>query len=109
MEKARDVDECLLPYLHACDPSREHECLEYLLDTIAKPIIQQIVQRTLRREPADDSRGILRPDTEDMSGDVLVKILPRLRALKGDSIGHGISDYRDLVAATTYRTLTDKR
>ena len=103
------IDECLRPYLGSSDTTDEHDCLAHLLNKIAKPIIQRIVQGSLSREPEYDTRGILRMDAEDATSDVLVKILPRLRIFKADPEGHAISDFRGLVAATTYRALTDRR
>ncbi len=109
LEKARGIDESLLAYLRADDPQREQRCLDYLLNEISKPIVEHILQRALRWDLADDALGILQVDTEDVSSDVLVKVLIRLGAFKADPSRHAISNFRAMVATISYRVVADRQ
>jgi RNA polymerase sigma factor (sigma-70 family) len=99
----------LVPYLRSVAEASSHECLEHLLKEIAKPIIRKIVHSSLQRDLASYGNHRSWQTAEDVSNDVLVKLLTRLQILHADPQQHPISNFRGLVAITTYRTLTDLR
>jgi RNA polymerase sigma factor (sigma-70 family) len=101
-EDQLENDDGLVPYLQSDEASSEHQ-LEYLIEKIAKPIVDRIVQRALRI----DSYRAFETDSQDLEGDAVVRILARLRASKADPQNHPISNFNGLVATITYRVVAD--
>jgi DNA-directed RNA polymerase specialized sigma24 family protein len=107
MLQETEVDDSLLLYLHAANEADEERQLGHLLDVIAKPILQQTLQRAFLQNQISDAYGTVRLDMQDAVSNVLTKILQRLRMFKADPANQAISNFRGLVAMTAYRSLMD--
>lgn len=105
LENDDHIDECLLPYLESVEQTSSQQALDQLLISIAKPLVDQILQRALRETA---KTGLVREDSPDILNEVLLKLLARLKALKSDPRVNSIANFRGLVAITTYRTITDQ-
>lgn len=103
-ERSGNIDERLLEYFQCADEGSSQEQLEYLLEGVAKPIIQRIVQRSSR---LDVSRVGYETSPQDVAGEALVRVLKRLRASKLDHNRQVISNFQGLVATITYRAIAD--
>ncbi len=112
MEKKREsikgIDQKLLPYLYSADEAISQEQLGVLIEKVAKPLIYQIVRRSLRIAAAAQGHGNHRQIYEDVIGDVVLRILQRLRTLKADPDQYPIGSFAGLVATTTYTVLADR-
>ena len=102
-ENRGSVDEELLPYLRSVSQTDSSEQLQRLLEK-ARPIVYRIT-RTMRanvaREPIFDF------NTQDIFGDVCVRLLQVLHSFKDNPKVHPISNYAGLVATTTSTVLSD--
>lgn len=106
-ESAGSIDGQLVPYLQSVDEARSQEELNRLVQEIAKPLIHQILHRSLRLSvTSDEYEHRLR--FEDVTGDVVLRVLQRLRALKADPALHQIESFAGLVAMTTYNAIADR-
>lgn len=106
-ESAGSIDEQLLPYLESVDEGLSQEELNRLVQELAKPLIHQILHRSLRLAVAgDEYKHRLR--FEDLTGDVVLRVLQRLRAFKADPARHQIESFAGFVAAITYSALADR-
>ncbi len=103
-ESSGNIDERLLAYFQSVDEGRSQEELKYLLESVAKPIIQRIAQTSLRQ---DVSSSGYEPSPQDIVGEALVRVLTRLRVSKADPHQHVISNFEGLVATITYRAIAD--
>ena len=103
-EDRQNIDERLVAYLQSVDEEASQKHLEYLLESVAKPIIHRIVQRSARVK-SDSVRYDL--DLQDVVGDAVVRILTRLRASKAAPQHDPISNFDGLVATITYRAIAD--
>jgi RNA polymerase sigma factor (sigma-70 family) len=103
-EAKQYADKRLELYFLSVDEHTSQEHLEYLLESIAKPIIHRIVQRSTRVK-IDSARYEL--DSQDVVSDVLVRILARLNASKADPQRYPISNFDGLVATISYRVIAD--
>lgn len=95
-------DEALLPYLNAPDEPADQEQLYRLLDT-AKPIVYRIA-RSMRMGAAGATAVF---NTQDIFGDVCVRLLQRLRLFKKSPDKHPISNFAGLVATSTSTVFSD--
>src|SRR4051812_40776118 len=88
------IDEQLLPYLRASGDTEAQEHLNRLLET-ARPIVYRIA-RSMRE-------SLIGTDflSQDIFGDVSVRLLQTLHAFKNDSVRHPIANYSGLVATIT--------
>lgn len=102
------IDEQLLPYLYSANEAISQDQLKVLIEGVAKPLIYQIVQRRLRVAATSEGYGNHRLLVEDVIGDVVLRILQRLRTLKADPDQHPIESFAGLVATTTYTVLADR-
>ena len=103
------TDDSLFPYLRSDDDASTRKYLSQLLEEIAKPLIQQIVRHSFKQELSNSAYHAPWQTGEDVTADVLMKVLTRLHSFKADPQGYAISNFRGLVAKTAYRTLTDLR
>lgn len=103
-ETKQSTDERLVAYFKSVDEQTSQELLEYLLESIAKPIIHRIVQRSARGK-IESARYEL--DSQDVVSDVLVRILARLNASKAYPQRYPISNFDGLVATISYRVIAD--
>jgi DNA-directed RNA polymerase specialized sigma24 family protein len=103
-EASRSIDEQLLPYLNSAGNADDQEQLHRLLE-VARPIVYRIV-RSMRvglsatHPPAELT-------TQDIFGEVCVRLLKNLRALKRNPHENAISNFAGLVATTTSTVLSD--
>lgn len=97
------IDEELVPYLQSDSETDSNQQLQRLLEK-AQPIVYRIA-RSMR---ASSVRGpVYDFNTQDIFGDVCVRLLQILRAFKDNSKRHPISNYAGLVATTTSTVLSD--
>jgi DNA-directed RNA polymerase specialized sigma24 family protein len=94
------IDEQLLPYLRASGEAEVQEHLKRLLET-ARPIVYRIA-RSMRE-------SLIGTDflSQDIFGDVSVRLLQTLHAFKKDSDHHPIANYSGLVATITSTVFAD--
>lgn len=95
-------DEALLPYLNSTDDASDQEQLQRLLQT-AKPIVYRIARSMRMGAPAATAAF----NTQDIFGDVCVRVLQRLRLFKKSPDNHRISNFAGLVATTTSTVFSD--
>lgn len=98
----KQVDEILLPFLHATDDSASEHLLQQLIDIYAEPVIREIIRSKLRLAPG---RVSLIPDSQeagDIKGEVTLRVLERLRDFKNDPTEKAISDFRSYVAVAAF-------
>lgn len=98
------VDDLLLPFLRASE-EESAGLLEVLMSEHAGPLIKKIIRSKLRISL--DNAGPGSPDAEDIYGDVVLRLLVKLRDLRTDSADRSISDFRGYVAVTTYNALNE--
>jgi RNA polymerase sigma factor (sigma-70 family) len=84
------LDPLLLPYFQASEAESE-AALVGLLTAQALPVVQAILRR--------HQRG---PESADLEGEVLVRLIERLHRLRRCPAGDGIRDFRGYVAVVTY-------
>ena len=104
-ESREGTDERLVAYFDSADEQESQEHLEYLLETVARPIINRIVQRSARLK--GNSSGS-EPSVQDVASDALMKVLMQLREAKSNPRHPHISNFNGLVATITYRTVADQ-
>ncbi len=61
-ESTGNIDERLLAYFQSVEEGSSQEQLEYLLESVAKPIIQRIVQRSSRLDVSSAGYETSPPD-----------------------------------------------
>jgi RNA polymerase sigma factor (sigma-70 family) len=98
--QAGAIDEQLLPYLRANTEVEAHEHLNRLLET-ARPIVYRIA-RSMR-----ESHVGRQFQTQDIFGDVSVRLLQTLQTFKNDPANHPIANYSGLVATITSTVFAD--
>jgi RNA polymerase sigma factor (sigma-70 family) len=76
--------------------------LEKLLCEHALPLVKQIIRAKLRLYPrgADDHREL--QDSEDISNEVTLQLIKRLREFKANRAGEDFNDFRGYVAVIAY-------
>lgn len=98
------IDEQLVPYLNSADDADTQEQLRRLLET-ARPIVYRIVRSM--RSGGSSLNAIAHLTTQDIFGEVCLRLLQSLRALKADPQQYPISNFAGLVATTTSTVLSD--
>lgn len=96
------IDEQLLPYLNSTDDATSQEQLHRLLES-ARPIVYRIA-RSMRLGAPGTAAAF---NTQDVFGDVCVRLLQQLHQLKNDPRHHPISNFSGLVATTTATVFSD--
>ena len=94
------IDEQLLPYLCASTEDEAQEHLNRLLDT-ARPIVYRISPSM--RESLVGTQF----HTQDIFGDVSVRLLQTLQTFNQNSAAHPIANYSGLVATITSNVFAD--
>ena len=102
-ESREDTDQRLAAYFHSADEEESQEHLEYLLEIVARPVINRIVQRSARLNVSSGYES----SPQDIVGEALLRVLTRLRASKADTHHQLISNFGGLVATITYRAIAD--
>ena len=96
-------DALLLSYLHSTDEA-ESECLAaQLISEFARPIIRSVINYRLPLAFSQTAIAHSHEDAEDISSEVVLEVLTRLRKLKTNPNGLAINSFRSYVAAITYR------
>lgn len=98
------TDSILLPFLLTSDESEAESLLADLISKYAAPAVEGIVRSTLGQLAAPElNHGAQETqDTEDIVGEVNIRILDRLRRLKESANEDTINDFRSYVAATAH-------
>jgi len=96
------IDDQLLPYLNSADQTETQEHLNRLLEK-ARPIVYRIA-RSIRVGAVQSATPF---NTQDIFGDVCVRLLQTLRAFKSAPERHPISNFSGLVATTTSTVFAD--
>jgi RNA polymerase sigma factor (sigma-70 family) len=96
------IDDLLFPFLNAHNEAESEAILEQLVLNHAQPLIRDIISFKLR---ANSSRSPLNSDhqeVEDISSDVIVKLVGRLRHCKSSPRDGAITSLRSYVATMAY-------
>ena len=101
MSTALENDAVLLPYLQATDETQASLELETLICENAQPIIGDVIPRKLRIGQLTGS-DLTDDEAIDLTGEVTLKLVRRLRELRSNSVEQGIENFRGYVAVMTY-------
>jgi hypothetical protein len=101
MSAALENDAVLLPYLQATDETQVSLELETLICENAQPIIGDVIHRKLRIGQLTGS-DLTADEAIDLTGEVTLKLVRRLRELRSKSLEPGIENFRGYVAVMTY-------
>ncbi len=96
------MDPVLLPFLRASEPAESDRLLEQLVSDHAQPIIRGIVGFHLRACPQGGPSGQEWQDVEDVSGEVVLHLVRRLRECQADPDRQAIHNFRGYVAGMAY-------
>lgn len=101
MRSARGCDVGLLGYLQAVYEAEADVALNLLLSELAQPLVRDIVASRLRvgRSPPAD---INEHDFADLQGEIVLKLVARLRRLRVNPDQEPIENFRGYVAVTAY-------
>jgi hypothetical protein len=94
-------DALLSSFLHATSEAESEGLLTQLLDEQARPVIKGIIRNKLHCFGSVD-HGLRWQDGEDVYGEVVTRLLERLRACKASAETDEIHDFLNYVAVTTY-------
>ena len=95
-ESTTGIDELLLPFLHA-DEEEAGQVLAGLISAHVEPLVNAIVSYRLRVFLGQSGGSRQSQDAEDVCGEVLVRLLKRLGALRSDPDRRPISNLRGYV------------
>lgn len=101
---ATRLDPVLTPFVMATDPAESDRLLEGLLWETARPIIREIVHSHLSVYAPHAGRVARRSDVDDLTSEVVVKLVKRLRECKGNPSDKGIYNFRGYVARAAQNT-----
>ena len=106
-EEAKPTDSLLLAYLMATDEAQSEILAGQLISEHARPIIRSVISYRLR--PGVHHSGLTHSyeDAEDLSSEVVLEVLTRLRQLKARPNDLPITNFRGYVAAITYRAYSE--
>jgi RNA polymerase sigma factor (sigma-70 family) len=99
---SQELDTLLRAFLQEPIEAESNHLLERLLCEHAQPLVKQIIKAKLRLYPGrtDDHREL--QDAEDLSNEVTLQLLKRLREFKANGAAEGFSDFRGYVAVIAY-------
>jgi RNA polymerase sigma factor (sigma-70 family) len=99
---SQELDTLLRAFLQEPIEAESNHLLEKLLCEHAQPLVKQIIWAKLRLYPrrADDHREL--QDSEDISHEVTLQLLKRLREFKANRAVEEFSDFRGYVAVIAY-------
>ncbi|MBD0369948.1 MAG: sigma-70 family RNA polymerase sigma factor [Pyrinomonadaceae bacterium] len=98
------TDVILLPFLRATDEREEAGQLNRLIAEHLEPTIRQVVRRKLHAYTPRGEIKFKNPDVEEVYNEILLKLIKRLRELKGGSGGKPINNLRSYMAAVAQNT-----
>jgi len=101
----RRIDARLLPFLRATDEAESQHLLERLISEHAEPTVGHILSSKLRVWHSTATTSHRNQDAEDVHGQVLLRVLRRLRDLKGDATAEPIVDFPAYVATVAYNSV----
>jgi hypothetical protein len=98
------TDSLLIPYLKEPDAKEAERLLVELLTEHAAPVIRNVITANIgyRAIPEESQRSVDSDVIEDLTSEVNLKILDRLRFLKEDSSQKTIGSFQGYVATTSY-------
>src|SRR5947209_8418246 len=96
------VDSLLTQYVECTDPRRSEALLEELVLEHAQPAIQKIVRYKLAFQGRSEAQ-----DIEDVSGEVIVELIGRLRSIKQSEQGQAIGSFSGYAAVTAYHACNE--
>lgn len=105
MEALAQDDDVLRRYLATHDEAEAERLLDELVAGRAAPVIKSAVAHGLRTGAHGDLRE--RRDAEDVCGEVVLRLLARLRGLRDDPAAGHIESFRSYVAVTAYNCCHD--
>jgi RNA polymerase sigma factor (sigma-70 family) len=103
VEKASQIDSLLLAYLQATDESESQNLAAKLISEYAEPVIAGVLRYKLGISLHFASGNGSHQEAEDISSEVILELLTRLRKFKTEPSQMGIKDFRSLVAVITYQ------
>jgi RNA polymerase sigma factor (sigma-70 family) len=102
-EIASQIDSLLLAYLRATDESESQTLAAQLISEYAEPVIAGVLRYKLGISLTFASSNGSHQEAEDISSEVILELLTRLRKFKAEPAQMGIKDFRSLVAVMTYQ------
>src|SRR6185436_12456597 len=86
--------------------AEQERLLTSLISEQAGPLIRKIIRNRLRLRAASQSISH-DPESEDVYGEVVVRLLKRLREFKANPNGEAINDFHSYIAVTTLNACHD--
>ena len=102
-EIAPQIDSLLLAYLQATDESQSQSLAAQLMSEHAEPVIAGVLRYKLGISPHFASSNGSQQEAEDISSEVILELLTRLRKFKSDPVQMAVKDFRSLVAVMTFQ------
>ena len=101
-----DADPSLIPFLRATCEAEQDRLLASLISEQAGPLIRKIIRNRLRLRAANQFTSY-DLEIEDVYGEVVVRLLKRLREFKANPNGEAINDFHGYIAVTTLNVCHD--
>jgi hypothetical protein len=101
-DAARQLDNQLLPFIDALSETESQAALEELICNQAKPLIRNIVSYKLRAYSSGWSSNLDGQEVEDVSSEVIVRLVAALRECKSAPAERPIANLRSYVAVMAY-------
>jgi len=101
-EAARQIDHQLLPFINAHSEAESQAALEQLICNQAQPLIRDIVSFKLRSSSSGWSSNRDGQEVEDVSSEVIVRLVGALRECKSAPTERPIANLRSYVAVMAY-------
>ncbi len=95
---ARQIDHQLLPFIDALSETESQAALEELICNHAQPLIRNIISYKLRAYSSGWSSNQDGQEVEDVSGEVIVRLVAALRECKSAPAERPIANLRGYVA-----------
>jgi DNA-directed RNA polymerase specialized sigma24 family protein len=96
------TDASLRAFVAAADEEAAEACLARLIEEEAAPLARRIIARKLRAYGAFPREGSAGEDVEDITSEVLLALVPRLRALREEESAPPIDNLADYTATVAY-------
>lgn len=101
-EAARQIDYQLLPFINADSDAESQAALEQLICNQAQPLIKDIVSFKLRASSSSWSSNRDGQEVDDVSSEVVVRLVRALRECKAAPVERPIANLRNYVAVMAY-------
>ncbi|HEU4880312.1 MAG TPA: hypothetical protein VFT21_12700 [Gemmatimonadaceae bacterium] len=98
LKRVTQVDAVLLPLVTAKDAGEADAITERIISDETLPLVRRIIAAKLKRQSFDFRDA---QETDDLKGDVIVRLLSRLERCRLDVARYGIANWRGYVGATT--------